>query len=98
MSKCNIVFLSPWAPAQSILELLLQGASHVTHICEQRALNFLSQTREKQQRSCFTSSSCCRLLCRAGYHLEGSLPEHRASGCEPWAGFDSSVPIREEGS
>lgn len=90
MSKCNIVFLSPWAPAQSILELLLQGASHMTHICDQRALN--SQTREKQQRSCFTSSSCRRLLCRAGYHLEGSLPEHRASGCEPWAGLTHLYP------
>lgn len=55
MSKCNTVFLSPWAPAQSILELLLQGAGHVTHVCEQRAPSFLSQaeTREKQQKELF---------------------------------------------
>lgn len=37
-------------------------------------------------------------LCRAGFHLEGSLPEHRVPGCEPWGGLDSSVPGREEGS
>ena len=38
------------------------------------------------------------LLCRAGFHPEASLPEHRAPGCEPWAGLDSSVPVQEERS
>lgn len=57
------------------------------------------ETREMQaQKELFTSSSCCRLLCGVGFRLEGSLPGHRAPGCELWAGLNSSVPEGKKGA
>lgn len=98
MQRC--IFVSLGSCPEHPYSYFCWELGHVTHTREWRVVSFLSWAREdrgklergRNRRSRFTSSSCCRLLRRAGFHLEG-----HCLSTEPQV-VSQICTVREEGS